>query len=92
MKLKCKGTGQTQIMNKVHLLARVQWLEDHPYREKYIKTLFVSATTYVHDNSSSFIPVARIAGRCAIAETNVIFDYGKDKVIVCVPLLKNVLI
>ena len=44
MKLKCKGTGQTQIMNKVHLLPRVQWLEDHPYREKYIKTLFVSAT------------------------------------------------
>ena len=58
MKLVCKG--QTQVINKVHLLARVKWLEDHPYREKYIQTLFVSATTYVHDNSSSFIPVARI--------------------------------
>ena len=28
--------------------------------------------------------MSRIAGRCAIAETNVTFDYGEDSVIVCI--------
>ena len=45
-------------------------------------------TTFVKDSFVNFIPVARIVGHCAVAETNVKRDYGIDKVIVCVPLLK----
>ena len=41
----------------------------------------------MHGRVISFIPVARIAGRCAVAETNVTFDYGEDSVNVCIPLL-----
>ena len=53
---------------------------------------FVSARTYARESCISFIPVARIAKCCAIAETNVTFDYGENSVNFCTPLLKNVLV
>ena len=61
---------------------------------RFILTTFLSSTTFVRDSYVSFIPVARIVGHCAVAETNVIikFDYRIDKVIVCVPLLKSALV
>ena len=40
-------------------------------------------------SAASFIPVSRIAGRAAVAETVLEFDYSKGKVKVAVPLLKN---
>lgn len=38
--------------------------------------------------ASLFIPVSRIAARCAVTKTSIQFDYGEDSVIVAVPQLK----
>ena len=73
-----------------NLLARVDWLEEHPRRDEYIPTVLVTCTLV---NSSSVIPVSRIAARCAITEKiNVNFDYGEDSVQVFVPLINEILI
>ena len=79
-------------MTNVNLLAHIKWFEDHPYKDIYIPTLFVSATTFVQESCVSFISISRIAGHCALVETCVKFDYGDDKVIVCcIHLFKNYL-
>lgn len=90
--LKLKQCRAESVVNTTNILAHVMWLESHPYRDKYLPKSFVSATTYTSDSCASFIPVARIAGHCAIAETEVKFDYGEDRVIVCIPIMKNILI
>ena len=59
---------------------------------RFILTTFLSSTTFVRDSYVNFIPVARIVGHCAVAETIVKLDYRIDKVIVCVPLLKIALV
>ena len=59
---------------------------------RFILTRFLFSTTFVRDSYVNFIPVARIVGHCAVAETNVKLDYRIDKVIVCVPLLKSALV
>ena len=58
---------------------------------RFILTTFLS-TTFVRNSYVNFIPIARIVGHCAVAETNVKLDYIIDKVIVCVPLLKSALV
>jgi hypothetical protein len=76
-----------------NLLARVNWLEEHPRQNEYIPTILVTCTLVDTENCSSFIPVSRIAARCAITtEINVKFDYGEDNVHLCVPLVNGVLI
>ena len=52
---------------------------------RFILTTFLSSTTFVRDSYVNFIPVARIVGHCAVAETNVKLYYRIDKVIVCIP-------
>ena len=59
---------------------------------RFILTTFLSSTTFVRDSYVNFIPVARIVGHYAVAETNVKLDYRIDKVIVCVLLLKSALV
>ena len=52
---------------------------------RFILTKFLSLTTFVRDNYVNFIPIARIVGHYAVAETNVKLDYRIDKVIVVFP-------
>lgn len=76
-----------------NILARVNWLEEHPRRNEYIPTILVTCTLVDTENCSSFIPVSRIAARCAItAKVDVNFDYGEDSVCLCVPLINGVLV
>ena len=77
---------------KLHLLARVSWLDDHPYRDKYIPKVIMSALTHVPDGCVSYIPISRIHGRCAIVETTVTLDYGDDRVILAMPFTTKMLI
>ena len=73
---------------KRNLIARVNWLEEHPRRDEYIPSVIVTCTLVDTENCSSFIPVSRIAARCAIIpKITVTFDYGEDSVCVCVPLI-----
>ena len=78
---------------KRNLLARVNWFENHPRQHQYIPSLMVTCTLYDRENCSNFIPVSRIAARCAIVpKMNVKFDYGEDSVCVCVPLYNGILV
>ena len=63
---------------------------DHPKRDLLHSTITICSTTFDSSLSACFLPVARIAGRCAIATSVLKFDYGEDTVNVVVPLLKNI--
>lgn len=73
-----------------HVLARVSWYMEHPQRDYLHSTIIICSSTFDSTTSASFIPVNRIAGRCAIATVMMKFSYGEDRVNIVVPLLKNV--
>lgn len=73
-----------------HVLAKVSWYMDHPKRDHLRSTVTICSTTFDSVTSASFLPVARIAGRCAIAKSVLKFDYGEDTVNIIVPLSKNI--
>ena len=73
-----------------HVLAHVKWYMDHPRRNFFHPSIIVCASVYDADSPACYMPVSRIAGRCAIASTTIRFDYGEDSVIVAVPLLKGI--
>ena len=75
-----------------NILAEVKWLQNHPYRSTFAEGIIVSSTVYCNDNFARYIPIARIAGHCAVVNTSLKFDYGEDIVCVAVPLSKNVLV
>ena len=80
-------------IHKQNILARVKWLQDHPKRDQYIPSIIVCSTIPDTENCSVFIPVSRIAARCAIIPTvQVNFDYGVDSVALCVPLINGILV
>lgn len=71
-------------------LARVQWLQKHPRRDFFHSPLIVSTTLYESPSPASFIPVSRIAARCAILNgVKFEFDYGEDNICLAIPLFKN---
>ena len=81
---------RSQSVNTINsMLAYMKWMENHPQRNNYIPMTIITSTTYSFDSCTSFIPISRIAGRCAVAEATATFDYGEDKVLVCIPLLKK---
>ena len=72
-----------------HVLARVQWYDDHPRRNYLHSSITLCSTVFDSESSACFIPVSRIMCRCAISEpTELQFDYGIDNVHVVIPLLK----
>ena len=81
-----------ETVTKVHLLCRVQWYQQHTHQDTHIPTLVITSTLFDPPNCASFMPVCRIAGRCAIATTVATFDHGEENVCVCVPLPKQVLV
>ena len=84
--------GNTSI-HKQNILARVNWFQDHPKRDQYIPSVIVCSTVEDVENCSCFIPVSRIAARCAlISKVKVKFEYGEDYICVCVPLINGILV
>ena len=73
-----------------HILAKVSWYMDHPKRDHLHSTVTICSTNFDSVLCAPFMPVARIAGRCAIARTVMKFEYGEDVVNVVVPLLRNI--
>lgn len=92
MKHRVKISTPNETVTKAHILCRVQWLQQHPCEDTYIPSLIVTSMLFDPTSSASFMPICRIAGRCAIAKTVASFDYGEDNVCVCVPLFKQVLV
>jgi len=73
-----------------HILAHIKWYMDHPRRDFFHPSIVVCATVFDAESPACYMPVSRIAGRCATAPATIGFDYGEDNVIVAVPLLKGI--
>ena len=73
-----------------HILACVEWYMDHPRRDWLHPSIIISSAVYEMDSASYFMPVSRIAARCASVKTTFEFDYGEDSVVISVPLLKSI--
>lgn len=76
--------------DKPHILAKVQWYQDHPRKNWFKNSLILSATLFDEESEASFIPVSRIMSRCAVLKKSLTFDYGQDNVNVCIPLVRRV--
>ena len=74
-----------------HTVARVKWYMNHPFETHIHPLIKLCATTFDSESDALFIPVSRIAGHVATAKSNIQFEYGKDTVIITVPLLKTVI-
>ena len=74
--------------SKMHTLARVQWLGDHPCRDHFHPSLLVCSTVPDNESSASFMPVSRIMCRCALSiPLSITFEFGLDHIYVSVPLV-----
>ena len=67
------------------LLALVKWYEEHPRRNSFHRSIIVCGTLFRPMCNASFIPVARIMGRCTTCKTHYQFDYGQDRITIAVP-------
>ena len=88
----CVRNPQTEPSNVSrisHILAHIKWYMAHPRRDYFHSSMIISASVFQPDSPASYLPVSRIAARCAIAKTEISFDYGKDSVTIAVPMLKN---
>ena len=77
--------------DEAHILAKVNWYEDHP-RKFWLNHSIILSTTLLDggENEASFVPVSRIMSRCATVKQSLTFDYGEDNVIVCIPLHRRI--
>ena len=72
-----------------HLFAKVAWYGKHPREDHFPHPVRVVTTLFETEGPASFLPVSRIASRCAISNKQLIqFDYGEDWVCVVCPLIK----
>ena len=67
------------------LLSRIKWFENHPRRNHFHQSVIVCGTLFFADSSATYIPVARMMGRCTILKTCYQFDYGQDCVTIAIP-------
>ena len=84
-----QSSGKTS--SKVHCLARISWLEDHPQRSFFHPSIIVTSNLFDDPSPASFMPVARICARCAVlSNLKYTFDYGEDNVCLSIPLFKKI--
>ena len=69
-----------------HLFCYVKWKESHPLFDWFGQLATVSCNTNAIENACCFMPVQRIAYRCASAELNVDFGSVTDVVFVACPI------
>ena len=69
-----------------YLFAYVKWSEQHQESHFFGSSTIVSSSSTEPHSPYSFIPVQRIANRCAHAKLNTTFDEHCDKVLITVPL------
>lgn len=73
-----------------HLFAKVAWYGKHPREDHFPYPIRVVTTLFDTEGAASFIPVSRIASRCAVSNNQyIMFDYGEDCVSVVCPLIKH---
>ena len=80
-----QGTSEETPTILEHVLAQVDWHENHPQRDFFSEIIIIVASTIIigHQLTGvSFIPVSRIIARCAYVKTSY-----KFQIVICVPLL-----
>ena len=79
----------TSTTTNCHVLALVKWDGDHP-RQSYCTLFIICSSVFEAESCASFIPISRISSRCDISSSQEFsFDFGLDRVIFAVPLIKN---
>lgn len=79
-----EGSGSTEL--KEHIFAYVFWKKLHPQEDWFGVSATVSTDLYELSGSGSFLPVQRIACRCAHACMNVNFPSHMENVFVVCPI------
>jgi len=77
-------TGIYQI--STYIMAKVCWMDDHPQQARFGISATVCSNSYHEQSLCSFIPVARIAGKCANCELEI---DGETVFIACSISLKH---
>ena len=85
-------TAANQEITHNHCLSRIQWLQPHPQRDFFGRSVIVSTTICDSSSPAAFMPVSRIAGRCAfLSNLKYTFDYGEDTICLAMPVFKKLL-
>ena len=80
-----QGQGKRQKLTFV--LAEVDWFKAHPERNWFPDPLEVWCTDFESHSEMSFIPAQRIHSQCLTVQYKVKFNYGREKVVVTIPLI-----
>lgn len=79
--------GQTKELH--HVLCYVKWFISHPESHWFGTSAVVTHTLEEANSPVCFIPVQRIACRCAHAKTTLEFPHGNENVLVAIPIARN---
>ena len=77
------------VSKECHILACIDWNEDHPQKNFLGSGIIISAKLYQSFSLASFLPVSRIITQCAIIDQTFGFDYGEDNVRIALPLRRS---
>lgn len=80
--------GSNQIVTKTHILCQVEWCIQHEEKNWYGVSATVCTLMKHAINSCSFLPVQRIACRCAHGQQDIIIppNHCYEKVLVAIPI------
>lgn len=73
------------------LLAFVGWYKIHPEKNYILSPITIWSPEYEPTGSASFIPISRIAYRCAQVQTHMEFkerSYNNGQIVVIIPINK----
>ena len=83
-KVKSKvNTDSEDIVEKTHIIACVDWNEDHS------RKFFLGIGTCKAFTSASFMPVSQISTQCAIVDRKMRMNYGEDSIQISLHLKRH---
>ena len=69
------------------VLMHVHWYENHPRSDWIDSFIILTSTVFENDSCACFMLISRVICQCATSSPVTLqFDYGKDSVLIAVPL------
>lgn len=81
-----KSLDKGDQVQKTHILAQIEWYQDHPFKFSLGNGVILAATVPEPSFAASFMPISRIISCCAVIHHKVAMDHGEDYVCVALPL------
>ena len=78
--------AQGEEVQKPHILAQIDWYQDHPRKFSMGNGIILAATVSQPLYVASFMPVLRIISQCAVVNMKMHMDYGEGYVCVAFPV------